>query len=194
MALTVADRPVQPLTVDMVMAMLDAGIIPGDNRLELLDGALTEKPVKGAEHETVKMRLGRWLGPGFVAERYDVLIEAGLVVPARTSLPEPDLIVAPATRNRLALVTEALLTIEVAVSTQATDLGRKAELYAQTSVPEYWVVDVPARRLVRFTEPADGRYAHRDVLEPPARVTPLAVDVAPLDLGELLAGLAGDAP
>ena len=46
MALTVADRPVRPLTVDEVMAMLRAGIIPGDNRLELLDGELTEKPMR----------------------------------------------------------------------------------------------------------------------------------------------------
>jgi len=102
MARTVAERLVRPSTVDMVMAMLDAGIIPGDNRLELLDGALTEKPVKGGPHEEVKRRLLLWLDPSGNAQQFDVLVEAGLVVPDRISLPQPDLMVAPPTRDRLA--------------------------------------------------------------------------------------------
>jgi Uma2 family endonuclease len=189
MALTVAGRTVRPLTVDEVMAMLEAGIIPGDNRLELLDGVLTEKPVKSAAHEEVKRRLLLWLDPTGNAEHLDVLVEAGLVVPDRTGLPEPDLMVLPATRDRLALPTQALLAIEVAVTTQATDLGRKAELYAETGVPEYWVVDVPARQLVRCTRPTGGRYARREELAPPALPRPVALGVGPLDLEALLAGL-----
>ncbi len=189
MARTVADLPVRPVTVDMVLAMLEAGILAGDDRLELLDGALTEKPVKGPEHEEVKRRLHLWLAPGALANRYDVLIEAGIVVPDRTGLPEPDVLVLPASRDRLALATEALLAVEVAVTTQATDLGRKAALYALIGVPEYWVVDLPPRRLVRHLDPADGRYATREVLEPPAALRPVAVDVAPLELAELLDGV-----
>lgn len=189
MALTVADRTVRPLTVDEVMRMVAAGILPEDGRLELLDGVLTEKPVKGPEHEEVKRRLNRWLAPGMLAEHYDVLIESGIVVPDRTGLPEPDVLVLPATRDRLALPTVALLAIEVAVTTLATDLGRKAELYAETDLPEYWVVDVPARRLVRFTEPAGGRYTQRETITPPATLRPLALDVEPLGLAQVLAGL-----
>ena len=57
MALTVADRDVRPLTVDEVMRMVELGILAEDERVELLHGVLTEKAVKGPEHEALKTRL-----------------------------------------------------------------------------------------------------------------------------------------
>ena len=48
---------------------------------------------------------------------------------------------------------------------------------------------VDARRLVRHTGPAGGRYAQRDELAPPATLRPDTVDVVPLALGELFRGL-----
>ena len=49
-------------------------------------------------------------------------------------------------------------------TTQADDLGRKRALYAAASIPEYWVVDVPARAVHQYWAPADGAYARSAVV------------------------------
>ncbi|MEM6315647.1 MAG: Uma2 family endonuclease, partial [Planctomycetota bacterium] len=45
------------------------------------------------------------------------------------------------------------LIVEVADSTQRYDLGDKRLRYAREGVPEYWVLDVPARRMHVLREP-----------------------------------------
>jgi Uma2 family endonuclease len=87
------------------------------------------------------------------------------------------------------LTTTALLVVEVAVTSRTTDTEVKPALYAAAGVPELWVVDVPGRRVERFRDPDGRRYASRSTHVPPERLRPVAVDVPPLDLGELLAGL-----
>ena len=42
--------------------------------------------------------------------------------------------------------TDIVVAIEVAVSTLAYDLGRKAHIYAQHGLRELWVIDAMARR------------------------------------------------
>ena len=47
--------------------------------------------------------------------------------------------------------------IEVSDSTLDIDLGRKADLYANAGVPEYWVVDVNENRVLMHANPrGDG--------------------------------------
>jgi len=43
---------------------------------------------------------------------------------------------------------ETLLVVEIAETTVAFDLSRKAILYARAGVPEYWVLDLVRRVLV----------------------------------------------
>ena len=54
------------------------------------------------------------------------------------------------------------LAVEVSDSTIKNDLGRKARLYAQFGVPEYWVVDHDGRRVVRMWAPSENGYAQSD--------------------------------
>lgn len=53
---------------------------------------------------------------------------------------------------------DALLIVEIAIASRSTDLGRKAAIYAQARVPDYWVVDVVAREVVVHREPVSDRY------------------------------------
>lgn len=194
MALTVGDRTVRPLTADQVMAMLSAGIIPQDNRLELLGGVLTEKPVKSPEHEAVKERLVAWLAPGVAEGRYLIRVEGCLVVPDVTSLPEPDVMVLAPSQDPGRHPTSALLVIEVALTSVLTDLQDKPALYAAAGVPEYWVVDVENRMTVAFSGPGADGYGVRLTTGPGHRVAAGSLGLAPLDLGELFAGLAPATP
>src|SRR3954465_6434266 len=90
MAFVLGDRPVRPLTADDVTRMVDAGILLEDERVELLHGLLWTKAMKSPEHVRLATLLLRRLVEGTRAE---VRAEAPLIVPDRTSLPEPDIAV-----------------------------------------------------------------------------------------------------
>ena len=194
MALTVGDRTVRPLTADEVIRMVELGILGEDEPVELLDGVLTRVSPKSAQHQVVIARLFTWLATQPTRAAFEVRTEAALRVPDATALPEPDLVVLPAGSSVTEHPTSALLVVEVAVSSHAIDLGRKQQLYAAARVPESWVVDVPGRRLVRFTGPVASGYAECTALAPPASVRPLGLEVAALDVADLLAGLSWRPP
>ena len=46
MAVVLGDRSIHPFTVEDVLRMLDVGILPEDNRLDLLHGMLTEEDLE----------------------------------------------------------------------------------------------------------------------------------------------------
>jgi Uma2 family endonuclease len=183
MALELADRPVRPITVDEALHMLDAGVFADPKRLELLLGVITEKPVKSIEHEAVKKRLVRWLwalGPEVVR------FEGPIVAPDGISMPEPDLAVVNAA-SEAGHPTTARLVIEVAKTSYRVDTTVKPAIYASMGVPDYWVVDVVGRRVIVFREPRPNGYATQTVHVAPEQLQPVAVDIAPLDLGTLFA-------
>ena len=61
-------------------------------------------------------------------------------------------------------VASVALINQVADTTLATDLGRKATIYAAAGVPEYWLVDLGEDRVLHHAEPsADGYGEHADV-------------------------------
>lgn len=47
---------------------------------------------------------------------------------------------------------------EVSDTTLATDLDEKKQIYADLSIPEYWVIDVKGKRVLAFRLQADGKY------------------------------------
>lgn len=187
MALVVGDRPVRPLTADEAMRMVEAGILGADERVELLHGVLTEVSPQSPEHVEIIQRLARWLGAA--VPRLVVRLQFPLIVPDRTSLPEPDIAVVEPGDYLRAHPDGALLVIEVAFSSLATDTKIKPELYAAAGVPDYWVVDIEAKRVRVFREPRAEGYASEALLGPEGFAEPLRVGVPPLDLAELFRGL-----
>lgn len=53
---------------------------------------------------------------------------------------------------------EALLLIDLSDSTLKTDLGSKASIYAKAKVPEYWVIDLKAKKTVVHLSPKGSKY------------------------------------
>jgi Uma2 family endonuclease len=187
MAFTLGDRPVRPLTADEVLRMVETGILGEDRTVELLHGVLTEVSPKSPEHAGIKARIVRWLDAAL--PRYAIRTEDPLVVPDRTSLPEPDVAVVAPGDYLHAHPEGALLVIEVAWKSLEIDTKIKPDLYAAAGVPDYWVVDVAAKRVHVFREPSGGGYTALAVLGPEGFAEPVAVDVPALDLAELFRGL-----
>ncbi|PVM87472.1 Uma2 family endonuclease [Caulobacter endophyticus] len=145
-------------TYDDVLRMVEAGILAQDARVELIEGELIAVSPESVPH----VRCRRWLTQFFTRRLAEGEWEVNAGAPAHLddqTAPEPDLAIFPSRlHDREVRGSDIVLAIEVSVSSLAFDLGRKAELYAQSGVREYWVVDVPGRRIIVHREPSAGGY------------------------------------
>ncbi len=128
-----------------------------DQRVELLYGIMVEMPPQGAEHSDVTALLGgrllRLLGDHAIVRQH------GPLALGADSEPEPDIAVVPPGQYRRALPTAASLIVEVARSSLAKDRGVKAHLYAESEIPEYWIIDLVTESVEVRTEPQGPAYA-----------------------------------
>lgn len=130
-------------------------LLDPDRRHELLDGQILVMPPPRKPHTAIWRRLQRQLlrqqRPGLcVWEGGLVLDENAELWPDLTLLADdPDLL--PGRDNPSAAA--AKLVIEVSDTTLGHDTGDKLRAYQQAGVPEYWVVDVQACRVLRYLAP-----------------------------------------
>jgi Uma2 family endonuclease len=177
--------PRRRFTVAEVEAMVAAGVMEEDERVELIGGELVPMSPKGNHHEVLKTALlARW----YRARPDDVLLtpETTLRLSEDTYL-EPDVVIYPRTTGIRALSAgNVLLVVEIADSSLRYDIGRKAALYASFGIRELWVIDA-VRLMVRvFREPATDGYRNASDFGPADRLTPLiAPEAFALRLGEL---------
>lgn len=144
-----------PMPANLVVAMLKAGFLDGEN-VELIDGRLLAIAPQGPEHRFTTHRIRTILtsvyGPEFVDGQAPV-------TGAHFALPEPDVYVltrpTSVFRRDHPTGTDCRLVIEVAHSSHQRD-RRKADIYASIGVPVYWMVDVKARRIEVHSRPVEG--------------------------------------
>ncbi|UAK22890.1 Uma2 family endonuclease [Sphingomonas nostoxanthinifaciens] len=144
--------------------LLDASDAFADyGKTELIDGEIFFMNAQHRPHARLKSRLAVALDAalGKIASRLEMMIEPSVAMPPH-SVPEPDIVLTaePEGDGPVPLASVALL-VEIADATLANDLGKKAALYAQNGVPEYWVVDVAARRVHLLWSPADSVFRER---------------------------------
>jgi Uma2 family endonuclease len=158
-------------TVAEVERMVEVGLIPPDERLEVLGGEIVPMSPKGARHEVIKAALvlhwGKRCPAGFV-----FVPETGLRLDEHTYV-EPDLLVY---RESVGLTSlrghDILLAVEVGDSSLDYDLQRKPLVYAAHGVRELWVIDA-ARRVVHVhVGPGPGGYAWVAVRQASERLEP----------------------
>lgn len=148
----------RPLTREQYDVLVAAGMYE-DQRVELVEGVVVDMAPQGPEHgfgvgrlsTVLAMRLGAAFG-----ERYELRPRVPFAA-TELSEPEPDLYVIDwADSTPDAHPSRAHLVIEIAQSSQRKDLGVKARIYAAANVPQYWVIDLAARRVVVHTDPLPG--------------------------------------
>jgi Uma2 family endonuclease len=150
---------VHALTVSDVDAMLEAGILEENSRVELLDGVLVEMSPQGPPHAYALRELMVQGAAVAAAAGLRLSVQAPLDVGNSITQPEPDLAIVPRTpidRHP----TDALLVVEMGNTSLRMDLGPKARIYATAGVPEYWVLDVQRREIVVHLKPSGPRYGH----------------------------------
>jgi Uma2 family endonuclease len=159
------------------------------NPYELVEGVIN-KAGQNIYHAGVVQRLLTWLFHIF-GDLY-VLTQTTIDVSPEdnpTSEPQPDLIVLTRPDEEFdanPTPSDLRLCVEVADTTLAYDLSVKAGLYARAGILEYWVVNLPERKLHVHREPVNGTYQTIDVFAETDTVTPLASPDATIQVSKLL--------
>lgn len=162
--------------------LFEAGALAEVRRAELIDGDIHGMSPQATRHSRVKSRLAFALGARLTAMGGDLeaFVEVSVIVSA-DSVPEPDIVVSTYKGDRFMPADTVALIVEVSDLTLDIDVGRKAQLYADAGIPEYWIVDVNAERVVIHHQPSPSGYQQRTVKAFDARLQ--AVTIPLLDLG-----------
>lgn len=149
------------VTVHDYHRMAEAGVLPPDARVELIEGEIIDMAPIGTAHADIMRILSRRLVE-LVGDEAVVSIQLPVRL-SRRSEPQPDLAVLRGSRQRYRdahpSANDALLLIEVSDTTLRYDLENKARLYATHGIREYWVVDVANDRIWRHRQPTGAHFA-----------------------------------
>jgi Uma2 family endonuclease len=162
-----------------------------EERYELLDGEIILKVGQNQPHAMAVTRLFAWLLGVFGVARVQTQTTIEIAGDDRPmNRPEPDAFVLARPDYEINATpdggSDIVLVAEVADATLRDDLQTKAGLYARAGVPEYWVVDVSARRLFVHRAPAEGRYAEVVAYAEAETVATLAAPDNPVRIADLL--------
>ena len=151
--------PTKKFTRHEVEQLLATDFFAGQ-RYELIDGDLIEKMGQNPPHAAAIRRVSKWLRSIFGDDR--VQVQLPIDIRSEDTVPEPDVAVLAELKaeyeQRHPRGDELVLVVEVADTSAAFDLSRKAILYAAADVPEYWVLDLNRRTLAVHRHPERAQY------------------------------------
>lgn len=175
-------------TVADYYRMAEAGILGEDDRVELIDGEIVDMAPIGSRHSACVARADAlfaarlrdaavvWVqNPIHLSEYYEPQPDVVLLRPRddyyASGHPQPE---------------DILLVVEVADSSLPYDRDVKALFYAQSGIPEYWLVDLDGQSVTRSREPGPDGYASTQTVRGDDRLSPLAFPDLVLTAAEIL--------
>ncbi|MSS70370.1 MAG: Uma2 family endonuclease [Candidatus Latescibacteria bacterium] len=173
--------------------MVEYRLFAPEERVELIEGEVVEMSPKRSPHSTATTLVGDALRLAF-GRGHTVRIQEPLAL-SPTSEPEPDVAVVKGTPRdyRDEHPSTALLIVEVSESSLPYDRTTKASLYAKSSIPEYWVVNLLDDQLEihrgpspRVDQPFGYGYTTVFVYGASDVVSPLAAPDRPIAVADLL--------
>lgn len=159
----------------------------GPKKVELIRGELRFMNPAGPIHDDIIEFLTDWSVRNTTREVCNVRVQSGFV--CDDNRPEPNVLwLRPRRYGRTRpTAADVLLLIEVSDSSLTSDLREKTDLYSESGVAEYWVVDIPNRRVHVMTDIVEGRYRSIEIFVPPARLAPRCQRDVALDLAAMFA-------
>lgn len=167
-------------TSDEYYRLVELGFFEG-RRVELIQGEIIAMPPMGSPHATTLTLALQGLQRLFT-EGYVVRVQMPLHLDD-DSEPEPDIAVVFGTPGDYAAAhpSTAVLAVEITVTTLAYDRDVKGPLYARAGIPDFWLIEVPGRRVTVFRQPRQDPasdtgwvYGESGLYLPGDRIAPLA--------------------
>jgi Uma2 family endonuclease len=167
----------------------ECGLFKPEERLELLNGEILQKmSPQRPPHATVLTMTAVALGKAF-GSGYYVRQQLPLVLNDESE-PDPDLVVVPGTpldyAARHPTAADARLVVEVSDSTLRLDQHGKLRAYARSGIPEYWIENLPQRRLEVYRDPSGQRYRSIAFHNEPESIAPVAAPQSLIRVADLL--------
>jgi Uma2 family endonuclease len=152
-------------TVEEVYKMTEAGILPEDERIELIEGEIIVMGKQGPQHASCSSRISDLLRQ-LLGQRALVRFQ----LPVRlsdSSEPEPDIAVVLPDEDYYSdhhpTPSETLLVLEVSDTTLRLDRVRKSRVYAEAGIPQYCILNLKARELEDQRQPSPNGYRSKRV-------------------------------
>ncbi|MBI4319246.1 MAG: Uma2 family endonuclease [Chloroflexi bacterium] len=175
-------------TVSEYHQMAEAGILGEDDRVELIDGEVTEMTPIGRRHAACVARLNKL----FV----QLLGDAAVVWPqnpvdvSEWSEPQPDLALLRPSADFYAAghptPVDVLLLVEVAERSAGQDRRIKVPLYSRSGIPEFWLIDLQKEIVTVYRDPTPRGYSTSRVFRRGDQIVPAAFPDRSLDVAAIL--------
>ena len=146
-------------TVEDYHQLVETGLLEG-KPLELLEGELIEMSPEGVPHHYTNQSVADYLrtllnGKVSISESHPITLD--------NSEPEPDIAVVRLPqeiyKQHHPYPEDIYWLIEVSNRTLEKDLKAKTITYARNGIPEYWVIDLPHKKVWVFTQPNINGYS-----------------------------------
>jgi Uma2 family endonuclease len=134
-----------------------------DERVELLYGTIVRMSPINEPHNDAMARLTELLVLALHTRAR--LRPASSFAAGEYSQPEPDLLLVERKKFE-GRPDRAFLVIEISESSLSTDRKIKKNLYAESGVPEYWIVNLVNRRIEVYDTIVDARYSRSTLYGP----------------------------
>jgi len=140
--------------------MIETGIFPEDDRIELIEGEVVKMSPIGNFHAACVKR-STAIFYHLVARLVVISVQDPIQLDDY-SKPQPDIALLKPRQDFYVqsppTPADILLIVEVADSSVAYDRGVKIPLYACAGIPEVWLVDLPREVIEIYAQPANGVY------------------------------------
>ena len=142
------------LSVEQYHDMARKGILVDGAPIELLEGLLVNKMAVSPSHHRATYRVQSALREVLPSSHF---VASPSSVTLATSEPEPDVAVVRGSSDDYADrhpgPGDVALVVEIADSSLGRDQGFKKTIYAKSSIPVYWIVNLIDRRVEVYSEP-----------------------------------------
>ena len=149
------------LTLDEYHQWVETGILAEDERIELIRGEMIEMTPIGNRHAGCV----RWLNRRFnsrLASQAIVDVQDPVSLGEQQSEPQPDVVLLryreDCYRTQPPKPEDVLLVVEVADSSLLYDRDVKVPLYAESGIPEVWLVDLTTDSVFAYRRPSPRFY------------------------------------
>ena len=170
--------------------MIESGVFASNNRVELLEGWVVNKMSHKPPHASSLTRVVNRVGK-FRPDNWTMRVQ--LPITLSDSESEPDITLSRGNEEiydtRHPEPGDIGVLMEVGDSSVMDDRRYKGELYAKAKIPEFWLINLVARKVEVYTKPRGGKYQKKaEYTEKDA--VPLILDgakIAEIPVSELIA-------
>ncbi len=145
--------------------LIRLGFLTEDDRIELIRGELIQMAAKGAPHTVCCSILNRQLDR-LLGDQAVIRCQDPITLPDHSE-PEPDIVIAQGKDEDYLThhpyPPDIYLLIEIADTTLEYDQTVKLSLYAEAGISHYWIANLQANQLERYSQPyqtAQGDFSY----------------------------------